>query len=83
MILTIDKAGRLVIPANLRRMAGFQPGAPLAARYENGAVVITRDVPGPTIQTRGRRRVAAPTQHNTSAIDAAALVEAERDRWPQ
>lgn len=75
MTLTINKAGRLVIPAQLRRKAGFQPGAPLAASYENGAVMITRDVPGPKIKNRGRRRVASPTQKNKPEIDPAAWVK--------
>lgn len=83
MTITIDKAGRLVIPASLRRKAGLTPGTPLEASYENGAIRITRDVPGPEIAQRGKRRIASPAKKDGAFIDIAAMVEEERDRWPQ
>lgn len=81
MTMTIDKAGRVVIPAPLRRKAGLQPGTPLTASFENGAIRITRDVPAPKVKTRGARRIATPSTQG-HPIDLATLVEEERDRWP-
>ena len=85
MPITIDKAGRVVIPARLRRKAGLKPGTPLSATYENGAIRIERDVPGPQIRRRGKRRIAAPSVKagkSEESVDLAALVEEERERWP-
>jgi len=81
MTMTIDKAGRVVIPASLRRKAGLEPGTPLIARFENGAIQIERDVPAPEIKQRGQRRIATPKKSSHS-VDPATLVEEERDRWP-
>ncbi|NBB80117.1 MAG: hypothetical protein GVY36_11845 [Verrucomicrobia bacterium] len=85
MSLTIDKAGRLVIPAALRRKAGLKPNTPLSATYENGAIRIERDVPGPQIKQRGTRRIAVPNPRNVESeanVDIATLIEEERERWP-
>lgn len=83
MPTTIDKAGRIVIPAQLRRKAGFKPGTPLAASYEDGAIRIVRDVPGPTIERRGKRRIAKASTKAAESPDLASMIEEERDRWPQ
>jgi AbrB family looped-hinge helix DNA binding protein len=80
--MTIDKAGRVVIPAALRRKAGLKAGTPLAATYENGSIRIVRDVPSPQITQRGKRRVASPSKKDVANIDLAALAEEERERWP-
>jgi AbrB family looped-hinge helix DNA binding protein len=49
---TIDQAGRLVIPRELRRAAGLEPGMPLEVRLEGGAVIIE---PSPLPVTLERR----------------------------
>lgn len=82
MFITIDKAGRVVIPAGLRRKAGIQPGTPLSATYEDGAIRIQRDVPGPEVTTHGKRRIARPKDHGAEQIDIASRMEEERNRWP-
>jgi AbrB family looped-hinge helix DNA binding protein len=59
---TIDGAGRIVIPREVRRTAGFEPGMPLDVRVEGGVVVIE---PAPTpvrMERRGRFVVAQPSR---------------------
>jgi AbrB family looped-hinge helix DNA binding protein len=55
---TIDRAGRLVIPRELRRAAGLEPGMPLELRIEGGAVVIEPSPLPVTMERRGRFVVA-------------------------
>jgi len=81
MTMTIDRAGRVVIPAALRRKAGLEPGTPLVASYQNGTIQIERDVPAPKIENRGKRRIAIPEKQG-AAVDLATLVQEERDRRP-
>lgn len=40
MKTTIDAAGRLVIPKEIRRQAGLGPGIPVEIRFRNGQVEI-------------------------------------------
>lgn len=82
MTITIDKAGRVVIPAKLRRLAGLKVGTTLSASYENGAIRIERDVAGPRVESSGQRRIARPTAKDKAAIDIAVQIEEERNRWP-
>ena len=82
MSITIDKAGRVVIPAELRKKAGLRPGTPLSASYEDGSIRIQRDVPGPEVTTHRNRRIARPKGSGAQAIDIASRIEEERDRWP-
>jgi bifunctional DNA-binding transcriptional regulator/antitoxin component of YhaV-PrlF toxin-antitoxin module len=80
MPLTIDKAGRLVIPAELRRKAALTAGTPLSATFEDGAIRIQRDVPGPEVTTRGKRKIARPKGRGTQPIDVSERIEEERNR---
>ena len=84
MRTTIDKAGRVVIPAQLRERAGFQPGADLEVTIEDSVVRLERVASGPRVVKVGKRLVARPTAPADSrpAIDVAALIEEERNRWP-
>lgn len=82
MLITIDKAGRVVIPARLRRLAGLEAGTPLSASFENGAIKIVRDVSGPKIEARGQRRIARAVSKNAAPVDISAQVDEERSRWP-
>jgi AbrB family looped-hinge helix DNA binding protein len=62
MKTTIDQAGRLVIPKDIRREAGIKPGMPLDVRWENGAIANT-PVPLPVnLERKGRLLVAVPTK---------------------
>jgi AbrB family looped-hinge helix DNA binding protein len=84
MKTTIDKAGRVVIPASIRERAGLSAGVQLEVTLEDSAVRIERIASGPRLVKVGRRLVARPTAPTDSrpTIDIAALIEEERNRWP-
>lgn len=81
---TIDRAGRVVIPAALRDRAGLIPGAELEITADETGVRIERVAPAPRLVKVGRRLVARPTAPAASRpdLDIAALIEEERNRWP-
>ena len=84
MRATIDKAGRLVIPASIRDRAGLTPGTTLEITLEEFGVRLEPVAPGPRLVKVGRRLVARPTAEVNARpnVDIAALVEDERNRWP-
>jgi AbrB family looped-hinge helix DNA binding protein len=84
MKTTIDKAGRVVIPAAIRERAGLVPGTELDVTIEDSAVRLERRAPGPRIVKVGRRLVARPSvpPAQRPILDVAALIEEERNRWP-
>jgi AbrB family looped-hinge helix DNA binding protein len=60
MKTSIDAAGRLVIPKEIRREAGLRPGIPLEIRWEAGRIEI-EPAPLPVkLVRRGRLLVAEP-----------------------
>ena len=84
MKTTIDKAGRVVIPAAIREKAGFKPGTELEVVMDDVSVRLIRRVPGPKLVRLGKRLVARPTvaAAKLPRLDPADLVGQERDRWP-
>jgi AbrB family looped-hinge helix DNA binding protein len=60
MRTTIDSAGRLVIPVEIRRQAGLRPGAPLDVRWRDGRIEIEPAAAPVTLVRRGRFLVAVP-----------------------
>ena len=82
MRTTIDKAGRVVIPASIRERAGLTPGTELEVIDDEMGVRLQRVAPGPRLVRVGRRLVARPTVAGAARVDVAALVEDERNRWP-
>ena len=84
MRTTIDKAGRVVIPAALRERAGLTPGAALEITEDDTGLRIERVAAGPRLMKIGRRLVARPRvpPAERPAVDVSALVEEERSRWP-
>lgn len=83
MTITIDKAGRVVIPASIRQRAGFTPGADLEITVDDTGVRLQRIAPGPRLVKVGKRLVARATaQASRPHVDVAALIEEERNRWP-
>jgi AbrB family looped-hinge helix DNA binding protein len=81
---TIDKAGRVVIPASIRDRAGLTPGTALEVTADDTGVRIERVAPGPKLVRIGKRLVARPTvgSEGRPDVDVAALIEDERNRWP-
>ena len=84
MKTSIDKAGRVVIPASIRERAGLVAGAELEVTFDDSGIRLERVAPGPRLVKVGRRLVARPTAapHGRPQVDVAALIEEERNRWP-
>jgi AbrB family looped-hinge helix DNA binding protein len=84
MLTTIDKAGRVVIPAALRERLGLTAGTQLKVSLDDGRVRLERVASAPRLIKVGRRLVARPTAAPAERmdIDVASLVEEERSRWP-
>jgi antitoxin PrlF len=80
---TIDRAGRVVIPAEVRKRLGLTPGTELKVVVEGFAIRLVRAVDGPELSERGGRLVARPraAAADRTEIDVAKLIEEERDRW--
>ena len=84
MRTTIDKAGRVVIPAAVRERAGLSPGSELEVTEDELGIRLERVAAGPKLVKIGRRLVARPTvgRDNRPDLDIATLIEEERNRWP-
>lgn len=84
MRTTIDKAGRVVIPAGMRDRAGFSAGTELEITLDDTGLRIERVAPGPRLVKVGRRLVARATAPVASRpkLEVATLIEDERNRWP-
>jgi AbrB family looped-hinge helix DNA binding protein len=80
MRTTIDKAGRVVIPAVIRARAGLTPGTEIEVSIEDGSVRLVRKVPGPKLVRVGKRLVARPTvpAAKLPRVDFSRLVAEER-----
>jgi AbrB family looped-hinge helix DNA binding protein len=85
MKTTIDKAGRVVIPAEIRERARLTPGTEIEVTIEDGSVRLVKKVPGPKLVRVGKRLVARPTLPATKVprVDFPTLVAEERARWPR
>lgn len=84
MTTTIDKAGRVVIPAAVRERLGLLPGTPLRIVADDGSVTLTPDVAPPRLVERRGWLIARPVgdRRKLPKIDVARLIEEERNRWP-
>lgn len=60
MITTIDSAGRLVIPTEVRREAAIEPGTPLEVRFCDGRIEIEPQPLPVKLIRKGRLLVAQP-----------------------
>ena len=84
MKTTIDRAGRVVIPAALRERASLTPGSELEVTLDEFGIRLERLAPRPRLVKVGRRLVARPTSPpgKRLTVNVAALIEDERNRWP-
>ncbi len=78
MITTIDAAGRLVIPKDIREQARLEAGVPLEIRFHDGRIEIEPAPRQVEIVRRGRLRVAVPKDDSERLTDD--LVRDTRDR---
>ncbi len=60
MKTTMDMAGRLVIPKDIRHQAGLRPGTPLDVRWRDGRIEIEPAPVPVTLVRKGRFVVAVP-----------------------
>ena len=60
MVTTMDSAGRLVIPSEIRREAALEPGVPLDVRCRDGVIEIEPQPLAVSLERKGRLLVAAP-----------------------
>lgn len=82
MKTTIDKAGRVVIPLEIRRKARFLPGTELEIDLDDDAVRLTRSVERPRIEERdGKPVVVFPEQaERLTPSLISELIREERER---
>ena len=62
MKTTIDAAGRLVIPKDIRQQAGLRAGMPLDVRVREGRIEIEPSPVKVKLEKRGRFLVAVPLE---------------------
>jgi AbrB family looped-hinge helix DNA binding protein len=74
MEVTMDAAGRLVIPREIRREAALEPGVALDIRWRDGVIELEPKPLPVTLHRKGRLLVATP------AADAAPLRAATVER---
>ena len=81
---TIDRAGRVLIPAPIRERAGFKPGTELEVVVDDISVWLIRRVPPPKLVRVGKRLVARPSvpASKLPSVDLATFVTEERNHWP-
>jgi AbrB family looped-hinge helix DNA binding protein len=84
MTVTIDRAGRVVIPAAVRERLGLRAGTRLELSLDEAGIRLVPSTSAPQIVTVNGRLVARPTvpAEERPAVDPAALIEEERNRWP-
>jgi AbrB family looped-hinge helix DNA binding protein len=75
MKTTMDRAGRLVIPKEVRREARLAPGTPLEVRWRNGRIEIEPAPARVRLERRGRLLVAV-AQEKLPKLTSAAVEEA-------
>jgi AbrB family looped-hinge helix DNA binding protein len=79
---TIDRAGRVTIPAEIRKRLGLTAGTKLEVVIEGFAIRLVRAVAGPEVVRRGKRLIARPRSGRGERVEigVAKLIEEERDR---
>lgn len=78
MITTMDSAGRLVIPSEIRREAALEPGVPLEVRWRDGVIEIEPQSLAVTLKRKRRLLVASPAG-KVPALRTATVERTRRD----
>ena len=78
MLTTMDAAGRLVIPSEIRREAALEPGVPLEVRWHDGVIEIEPQPLAVTLERKGRLLVASPAAR-VAALRSATVERTRRD----
>lgn len=78
MKTTIDSAGRLVIPKEIRRQAGLRPGMPLEVRWQDGRIEIEPAALPVTLVREGHLLVATP-QMEVGPLTAAIVEDTRQE----
>lgn len=78
MTITMDAAGRLVIPREIRREAALEPGVPLDVRWRDGVIEIEPQAQAVTLKRKGRLLVASPVS-KVSTLRTAVVERTRRD----
>ena len=78
MKTTIDSAGRLVVPKEVRQRAQLKPGMPLEIRFHDGCIEIEPPPLDVSLKRRGRLVVAVPRE--SAPPLTAEIVEESRRR---
>lgn len=83
MTSTLTRAGQTTIPAEIRRTAGWAPGATLDWQVDHGKVVVrlmvpTEGVPTVRLIRKGRKRV-FPEGFRAASTAIAEAIREERD----
>ena len=83
MTSTLNEAGQTTIPADIRRKAGWEPGATLDWQVDGGAVVVRLMVPTEDAKTvrlvRKDGKLAFPPSFTTRSAAIARAIREERD----
>lgn len=66
--ITIDAAGRLVIPKAIRERAGLVPGVPLQVRFREGRIEIEPAPRAVRMRRKGPLKIAEPADETTEAL---------------
>ena len=74
MKTTIDSAGRIVIPSDIRNTIGLKPGTAVEVNVREGIVSIEPAPAAVKIVKRGRLRVAIPAEEMRLSEDAVRAV---------
>jgi AbrB family looped-hinge helix DNA binding protein len=77
MLTTMDSAGRLVIPSEIRREAGIEPHTPLEVRWRDGVIEIEPQ-PLPVKLVRRKRLLVAQPEPTVPVLRQRAVEQTRR-----
>ena len=78
MVTTMDSAGRLVIPKEIRKEAHLEPGTPVDVRWHEGVIEIEPHPLEVQLERKGRLLVAKPV-HPVPVLKASEVDRTRRE----